>query len=274
MIKKYVNYNTYNDENISKYFKDLKKTNILSPKEELRLAKRIRKGDTAAIDKLVSSNLRFVISIAKEYQNQGLSFNDLISEGNYGLVKAAQRFDHSRGFRFISYAVWWIKQSIIQGLNDNARTVRLPTNVINKITSLKKEIERFELVNETKPVYADSYEVMNLFESTKCISLNDVINEDGDELIELMKDESIDENRLVIDDRIRKELNDVLSILDDRERDIIECYFGINTNCESMTLEGIGDKYSLSKERIRQIKDKALRKIRHSSSGLLEAMNE
>ena len=143
MSKAYVNFN--GDDSISKYFKEIRKSDLLSPDEEVELAKRIQEGDKEATDKLVNSNLKFVISIAKEYQGQGLSLSDLISEGNLGLVKAATRFDHTRGFRFISYAVWWIKQSIIQSLNDNARIIRLPSNVITKISNMKKEIEKRKL---------------------------------------------------------------------------------------------------------------------------------
>jgi RNA polymerase sigma factor (sigma-70 family) len=149
MSKKFVNFDT--DDSISKYFKDVRKSVILTPKEEVELAKKINEGDQSAIDKLVNANLKFVVSIAKEYQGQGLSLSDLINEGNYGLIKAATRFDHKKGFRFISYAVWWVKQSIIQSLNDNARMVRLPANVISKISYLKKEIAKFENENERQP---------------------------------------------------------------------------------------------------------------------------
>ncbi len=275
MIKKYVN---FEDENsLSKYFKDVRKSTVLSSEEEVILAKRIKLGDKDAINKLVNANLKFVISIAKEYQNQGLCLADLISDGNYGLVKAATRFDHTKGFKFISYAVWWIKQSIIQSLNENARTVRLPTNVLNKLSLLKKEIEKFEFENERKPIFGEildeNDEAVELNIYPKCASLNDIINEDGDEIIDtiVIKDE---ENTLIIDDRIKEKLTETLSILDDRERNIIECYYGLNTDLEPMTLEAIGDKYTLTKERIRQIKEKALRKLRHNSHSLYSLMRE
>ena len=273
--KKFVNFETENS--LSKYFKDVRKTSLITPEEEIELAKRIKKGDSNAIERLVNANLRFVISIAKEYQNQGLSLDDLIGEGNYGLIKAATRFDYTKGFRFISYAVWWIKQSIIQGLNENARIVRLPASIINKISNLKKEIEKFEFENEREPIYGEildeNDEAVELILYPKSSSLNEVINEDGDEMIDtLVSDE--DDSSFVIDDRVKNLLNKTLETLDERERNIIQCYYGINTNCEPMTLEVIGEKYNLTKERIRQIKFKALRKLRHNSNKLYELIKE
>jgi RNA polymerase primary sigma factor len=275
MTKKFINFDEENS--LSKYFKDVKKTTLLTPDQEVELAIRIQNGDEKAIENLVSSNLKFVISIAKEYQNQGLSLSDLISEGNYGLIKACTKFDHTRGFRFISYAVWWIKQSIIQSLNENARTVRLPANVINKLTYLKKEIEKFEFENERQPIYGEIFdennEAIELSVYPKCSSLNDVINEDGDEICDFIGVED-DIDGLFADNRIKDELTHTLSILDDREKNIIECYYGINTNCEPMTLEAIGEKYNLTKERIRQIKEKSLRKLRHNSHNLYDLIKE
>lgn len=270
MTKKFVNFD--DERSLSKYFKDLRKTTLLTPEEETELAKQIKEGNQEAIEKLVNSNLKFVVSVAKDYQNQGLSLSDLISEGNYGLVKAATRFDHTRGFRFISYAVWWIKQSIIQSLNENARTVRLPANIINKLSQLKKEIEKFEFENEREPIYGEildeNNEPVELITHPRCNSLNDTINEDGDELIDIIVVNDDDAEKLFIDNRIKDELTRTLSVLDERERNIIECYFGINTDCEPMTLEAIGEKYDLTKERIRQIKFKALRKLRHNCQRL------
>ena len=276
MSKKFINFNT--DDSIAKYFKDVRKSIILTPKEEISLAERIKEGDQQAIDKLVKANLKFVVSIAKDYQGQGLPLSDLISEGNYGLIKAATRFDHHKGFRFISYAVWWVKQSIIQSLNDNARVVRLPANVINKISYLNKEISKFENANEREPVYGEIFdknnEVMEMIYYPKSSSLNEVINEDGDELIELIPYEDDIDNQLVVDDRIKTELNNALSNLDERERVIIECYFGINTDCEPMTLEAIGEIYGLTKERIRQIKASSLRKLRSDCGTLFDVIDE
>lgn len=275
MNKKYVNFDS--EDSVTKYFKDIKKSTALTSKEEASLAKKIKNGDKKAIETLVSANLKFVISIAKEYQGQGLPLSDLISEGNYGLVKAATRFDYKRGFRFISYAVWWVRQSILQSLNDNARMVRLPANVISKISKLNKEISKFEFANEREPMNSemtdDDFDFV-LLKNQRCASLNEHINEEGDELIDLIAGEVPDEDRIEIDERVKKELNKTLSILDERERNIIQCYFGIDTNCEAMTLEAIGEKYGLTKERIRQIKEKAIRKLRHNAHDLYDLINE
>jgi RNA polymerase primary sigma factor len=276
MSKKYVNFE--NDNSLVKYFKEIKKSNLLTPEQEVELAKKIQLGDSDAINILVNANLKFVISIAKDYQNQGLSLSDLISEGNYGLVKAATRFDHTRGFRFISYAVWWIRQSIIQSLNENARVVRLPANVINRLSYLKKEIEKFEFENERNPIYGDildeNNEAIELYMYPRCSSLNDVINDDGDEVIDIIASEEDNTKNIIVDERLKKELTQTLSILDEREKDIIKCYYGINTGCEPMTLEAIGEKYLLTKERIRQIKEKSIRKLRHNAHNLYILLNE
>lgn len=275
MNKKYVVFET--DDSIAKYFKEVKKSTILTPNEELELAKRIKKGDEIAKNKLIKANLKFVISIAKEYQGQGLLLCDLINEGNYGLIKAANRFDHTRGFRFISYAVWWIKQSIIQSLNDNARIVRLPANVITKISKLNKEISKFESDNEREPVFGEISEKDNQFlmlSYPKNSSLNQHINDDGDELIELIPSENEDYDKEENNTLIKKELNKTLSVLNTREKEIIEKYFGLNSDIAPMTLEEIGEQYGLTKERIRQIKLKALRKLRHNAHNLQNLMND
>jgi RNA polymerase primary sigma factor len=275
MSKKYVNFDS--DDSISKYFKDVRKSIVLTPNQEVELAKRIQNGEDKAMHALVQANLKFVISIAKDYQGQGLPLSDLINEGNYGLIKAASRFDHTRGFRFISYAVWWVRQSIIQSLNDNARIVRLPANIINKISYLNKEISKFEFDNEREPVFGEildkDKDTATMLTFPKCASLNESINEEGDELIELIPSE-VDDETIIVDERIKEEINKTLSILDDREREIIESYFGINTKCEGMTLEAIGEKYDLTKERIRQIKEKAIRKLRHNAHDLFTLINE
>ena len=279
MNKHYINLN--GDDSVTKYFKEVRKSKVITSEEEVALAKKIIEGDEDAIDELVLANLKFVISIAKEYQNQGLSLSDLINEGNYGLVKAAKRFDHTRGFRFISYAVWWIKQSIIQSLNDNARIIRLPSNVINKLSSLKKEIEKFKFENEREPVYGDI-----LFEDTdaetfvemdlpSCKSLNETVSEDGSELYELIENPAniVEDDFYGIDEVVRFELEKTLSILTPRERVIIDCYYGLNSDFEPMTLEAIGDRFKLTKERIRQIKERAIRKLRFNSSDLYDILN-
>lgn len=276
MSRKFVNFDS--DDTIAKYFKEVRKSVILTQTEEIELAKRIKNGDQKAIEALCNANLKFVISIAKKYQGQGLPLADLISEGNYGLIKAAKKFDHNRGFRFISYAVWWVKQSIIQGLNDNARAIRLPANVINKLSLLNKEISKFEHINEREPIYGEIFdkdnEVMALLSFPKIASLNEQINEEGDELIELIASDDEEENKILIDKRIKDEINNTLSVLTDREREIIEAYYGINTDCGPMTLEAIGERVDLTKERIRQIKEKGLRKLRHNAHNLYNLLNE
>ena len=272
--------NTSDDTTISNYFKEVRKSELISQEEELELAIRIQEGDSKAVDKLVKANLKFVISIAKEYQGQGLSLSDLISEGNLGLVKAATRFDHTRGFRFISYAVWWIKEAILKSLNDNARIIRLPANVIKKLSDLKKEVDRFEFENEREPVYGDlideNGDIIDELLTPVCTSLNDVINEDGDELYCLIEDinSNIEEEVFSPNQRIKEEIENILSRLDVREREIVECYFGINKEFNGMTLEAIGEKYGLTKERIRQIKEKAIRRIRFNADGLFDILNE
>jgi len=279
MSKKFVT--DYGEDSIGKYFKEVRKSELLTNEQEVELANRIQDGDEAAVEELVNANLKFVISIAKEYQNQGLSLADLISEGNFGLVKAATRFDPTRGFRFISYAVWWIKQSIIQSLNDNSRMIRLPANVILKLAKIRKELEKFEFENERN---ASSGEIINedsedddltVIQTPSVGSLNAPINEEGGELSELIADTGEDANEAYeIDKRLKEELNETLSVLDDRERDIIESYFGINREHVGMTLDDIGEKYDLTKERIRQIKEKAIRKLRHNAHNLFDLMNE
>ena len=277
MSKKYVNYST--DDTVSKYFKEVKKSIILTPSQEVELAKRIKKGDSKATTELVEANLKFVISIAKEYQGQGLPLSDLINEGNYGLIKAAHRFDHKRGFRFISYAVWWIKQSIIQSLNDNARVVRLPANVINKISKLNKEMSTTEQENETEPIYVDMFDQENdlsILNYSKSSSLNKLVGDEGGEIVDLLVSEplTLDIEDVEVNDKVKDELNKILSVLDEREKMIIESYFGMNTTHEGMTLEAIGDKYDLTKERIRQIKEKEIRKLRHHTQTLQDLMNK
>jgi RNA polymerase primary sigma factor len=275
MSKKFINYDT--DESTTKYFKEIRKIKLITQTEELELAKKIKEGDVSAIDKLVTANLKFVVTIAKDYQGKGLPLSDLINEGNFGLIKAASRFDHTKGFRFISYAVWWVKQSIIQSLNENARIVRLPANVINKISVLTKEINKFESENERKPVYGElvdkNNEILELIPNISSMSLNEVINEEGDEFIDVLESDEV-EDRVVIDKKIKTEIDNVLSNLDIREKEIVEAYFGINTECEPMTLEAIGEKFSLTKERIRQIKEKAIRKLRYNADNLFYLRNE
>jgi RNA polymerase primary sigma factor len=258
------------EDSISKYLKDVRKIDMISADEEAELAKKVVEGDPVATEKLVSSNLRFVISVAKQYQNQGLPLSDLISEGNLGLIKAAHKFDPTKGFRFISYAVHWVKQSIIQSLNDNSRTVRLPVNVTNQVSKLKKEMMAFEQEHGRKPTQNDMD--LSVLMHPTCGSLNDKINEDGDEVMDVIADDSFQrpDEDVYSDEVLKNELSNTLSVLSERERKIIEMYFGMDGS--AMTLEQIGDEYGLTKERIRQIKEKALRKLKNNCDNLFDFM--
>ncbi len=267
MNKKFIN---TKEDSMSIYLKDVRKSEQITPQQEVEIAKRISEGDESAIEELVMANLRFVIAIAKDYQNQGLPLADLISEGNYGLITAAKRFDYTKGFKFISYAVWWIKQSILQSLNDNSRMVRIPANMINKLSKIKKEIEAFEKEFQ-RPPSPNEVEYISI---PTCSSLNNTINEDGDELGSLIRDNTFASPDKVIDpnDTLNGQLMNVMSILSYREREIINCYFGIFGS--PMTLEAIGEELELTKERIRQIKESAIRKIRHNVGDLLDYVLE
>jgi RNA polymerase primary sigma factor len=279
MVKRFID---TTDACISRYFKDINNTNLLTPEQEVDLAIRIQNGDEKAVEELVLANLLFVVSIAKEYQGHGVDLPDLINDGNEGLIKAALKFDPSRGFRFISYAVWWIKQCILQGLNENSRTVRLPANIINKLAQVRKLISKFEMEkgrmpNEGEVISNESSEESVEYVSMAyptCSSLNIEINEDGDELCDLLCDsnakspDDVESNQALI----TKELTKALGYLSDREREIVELYFGLNPDFEAMTLEAIGDRYDLTKERVRQIKEKAIRKLRHHIRGIFDLM--
>jgi len=279
--QKYINYD--DDRTLTAYFRDVRKTKLLTKEEEQELALRVKYGDEDAIEQLTLANLKFVVSVAKEYQMNGLPLSDLINEGNYGLVKAARKFDPERGFRFISYAVWWIRQSILQSLNENSRTVRLPVNIINKISKLKAQLDSFEQQNERSPIFGeilneegDSYD-FNMNASTS-ISLNEKSwDDDGYERGDMLSydlNEGDTEDQLLINSKLKKQLNETMEVLDERERDIIKCYYGIDTGCEPMTLEGVGDRYALTKERVRQIKETAIKKLRHNAQGLFAAIVE
>jgi RNA polymerase primary sigma factor len=262
MVNKFID---LTEDSISLYLKDVRKSDLLTIDEEVELAKRIKNGDQRALDKLVTANLRFVVKVAKEYQNQGLPIADLISEGNYGLITAAKKFDHTKGFRFISYAIWWIKQSILQSLNDNSRTVRLPGNMINKLSKIKKQIESFEKENQGDGHFNEIEQIV----TPTCISYNTVINEDGDEMINLLENDFFNspDNFTDEEEYLRsREMGRALKGLSKREIEIINCYYGING--EPMTLEMIGEEVGLTKERVRQIKESAIRKIRNNLGGI------
>ena len=259
-----------NSEAFKKYLSDVSNISTFkTASEEADCAEKAVSGDEKAMQELINRNLRFVISVAKQYQISGVHLEDLINEGNLGMLKAATRFDHTRGFRFISYAVWWVRQSIIQSLNDNSRTIRLPSNVVTKMSQIKRELEKFEGENLTE-------EKEFLSALPKCSSLNRVINEDGGELSDLIEDtyNNPSEGFYDVDSRLKGEIIKVLDLLSDRERNIVRLYFGIDSEYESMTLEAIGDMYGITKERVRQIKEKAIRKIRHNADGLFDALHE
>jgi RNA polymerase primary sigma factor len=270
-------YSDTSEESISYYLKEVRKIPMLTPEEEVEVTKKVAEGDQRAVEKLCRANLRFVISVAKEYQGQGIPLPDLINEGNLGLVKAASKFDHTRGFRFISYAVWWVRQSILQSLNDHSRIVRLPVNITNQISKVKKEIAKFEQEFQRKPSFNDKLvdnkgnELdISVLNHPTCGSLNDKINEDGDEVLDIVSDDSFTrpDEQVFTEELLKSELEKTMSVLNERERRIIQMYFGMDGH--SMTLEQIGDEYGLTKERIRQIKEKALRKLKNNCENLFE----
>ena len=263
---------------LDKYLQEIGKEDLITVEEEVELAQRIRKGDQKALEKLTRANLRFVVSVAKQYQNQGLSLPDLINEGNLGLIKAAEKFDETRGFKFISYAVWWIRQSILQALAEQSRIVRLPLNQVGSLNKINKAFSRFEQENERRPSpeeLADSLDLPaekvadTLRVSGRHISVDApfVEGEDNSLLDVLVNDDSPIADRTLINESLSTEVERALSTLTERERDIIKLFFGINT--QEMTLEEIGEKLGLTRERVRQIKEKAIRRLRHSSRSKL-----
>ena len=263
---------------LDKYLQEIGKEDLITVEEEVELAQRIRKGDQKALEKLTRANLRFVVSVAKQYQNQGLSLPDLINEGNLGLIKAAEKFDETRGFKFISYAVWWIRQSILQALAEQSRIVRLPLNQVGSLNKINKAFSRFEQENERRPSpeeLADSLDLPaekvadTLRVSGRHISVDApfVEGEDNSLLDVLVNDDSPIADRTLINESLSTEVERDLSTLTERERDIIKLLFGINT--QEMTLEEIGEKFGLTRERVRQIKEKAIRRLRHSSRSKL-----
>ena len=263
---------------LDKYLQEIGKEDLITVEEEVELAQRIRKGDQRALEKLTRANLRFVVSVAKQYQNQGLSLPDLINEGNLGLIKAAEKFDETRGFKFISYAVWWIRQSILQALAEQSRIVRLPLNQVGSLNKINKAFSRFEQENERRPSpeeLADSLDLPaekvadTLRVSGRHISVDApfVEGEDNSLLDVLVNDDSPIADRTLINESLSTEVERALSTLTERERDIIKLFFGINT--QEMTLEEIGEKFGLTRERVRQIKEKAIRRLRHSSRSKL-----
>ncbi|MEE4285543.1 MAG: RNA polymerase sigma factor RpoD/SigA [Mariniphaga sp.] len=263
---------------LDKYLQEIGKEELITVEEEVELAQRIKKGDQAALEKLTRANLRFVVSVAKQYQNQGLSLPDLINEGNLGLIKAAEKFDETRGFKFISYAVWWIRQSILQALAEQSRIVRLPLNQVGSLNKINKAFSKFEQEHERKPSpeeLADSLELPadkvadTLRVSGRHVSVDApfVDGEDNSLLDVLVNNDSPNADRLLIQESLAREIHRALATLTEREADIIRLFFGIG--CQEMTLEEIGERFGLTRERVRQIKEKAIRRLRHTSRSKL-----
>jgi RNA polymerase primary sigma factor len=261
-------------ESLDKYLQDIGKEELLSTEEEVDLAMRIRNGDQKALERLTKANLRFVVSVAKQYQNQGLALPDLINEGNLGLIKAAERFDETRGFKFISYAVWWIRQSILQAIADQSRIVRLPLNQVSSVNKISQVLSRFEQENERRPSVDEISEhidlpkekideAMNINGKHVSVDAPFVDGEDSSLLDILVNDSSPSADKQLLLESLRQEIQKALQILNERERLVITAYFGIGQ--QEMTLDEIGEKYDLTRERVRQIKEKAIRRLRYNT---------
>ena len=267
---------------LDKYLQEIGREDLITAEEEVVLAKKIRDGDERALAKMVKANLRFVVSVAKQYQNQGLSLPDLINEGNLGLIKAARRFDETRGFKFISYAVWWIRQSILQALAEQSRIVRLPLNQVGSLNKINKAYSRLEQEFEREPTASELSVVLELPEdkvadtmrvSGRHVSMDaPLLNGEDNSLLDvLINHDSPRADRLLMNESLQKEIERSLATLTERDRDVIKLFFGIGC-IHGLTLEEIGAKFDLTRERVRQIKEKAIRRLRHSSrSKLLKA---
>ncbi|MBP5713538.1 MAG: RNA polymerase sigma factor RpoD/SigA [Prevotella sp.] len=258
-------------EALDKYLQEIGKEEMISVEEEVELAQRIRKGDRKALERLTKANLRFVVSVAKQYQNQGLSLPDLINEGNLGLIKAAEKFDETRGFKFISYAVWWIRQSILQAIAEQSRIVRLPLNQVGSVNKINKVLSKFEQENERRPSVEEISEKLDIPEDKvdEAMSVNGrhvsvdapfVDGEDNSLLDVLVNDDAPMADKTLVMESLKAEINNALKMLNERERNVIEAFYGINQ--PELTLEEIGSKYNLTRERVRQIKEKAIRRLR------------
>ena len=263
---------------LDKYLQEIGREELITVEEEVELAQRIKKGDQEALDKLTRANLRFVVSVAKQYQNQGISLPDLINEGNLGLIKAAEKFDETRGFKFISYAVWWIRQSILQALAEQSRIVRLPLNQVGSLNKLNKALSQFEQQYERQPSPDELAEMLEiprekiadtLRVSGRHVSVDApfVDGEDNSLLDVLVNNDSPNADKGLVNESLNTEIERALSTLTERERDIVKYFFGIG--CQEMTLEEIGEKFGLTRERVRQIKEKTIRRLRHSARSKL-----
>lgn len=265
-------------EALEKYLQEIGKEELLSTDEEVELAQRIRKGDRKALERLTKANLRFVVSVAKQYQNQGLSLPDLINEGNLGLIKAAEKFDETRGFKFISYAVWWIRQSILQAIAEQSRIVRVPLNQVGSVNKINRMLNKFEQENERRPSSEEISEQTDIPQEKvdEAIMVNSrhvsvdapfVDGEDNSLLDVLVNDDAPMADRELVIESLRSEIDTVLKMLNERERNVITAFYGIGQ--PEMTLDEIGNKFGLTRERVRQIKEKAIRRLRNSTNNQL-----
>lgn len=260
---------------LNKYFNEINKLDLLSPKDEVGLARRIREGDPVALDSLVKANLRFVISVAKQYQHQGLTLGDLINEGNIGLMIAAKRYDETRGFKFVSYAVWWIRQSIISAIAEHDRTVRLPYSQLTLLSKLYKAITKLEQDHRRKPSIEELAEYMEVTaekvaelmnKSGGSVSIDEPLNDEGDySLLDILHNNECSTDHDVIQEAISKEVHSSLKILNQRERELLFMFFGLGTYTP-LTLEEIGEKFNITKEHVGRLKTKALNKLRYCSN--------
>lgn len=260
---------------LEKYLQEIGKEELLTVDEEVELAQQIRKGDRKALERLTKANLRFVVSVAKQYQNQGLTLPDLINEGNVGLIKAAEKFDETRGFKFISYAVWWIRQSILQAIAEQSRIVRLPLNQVGSVNKINKALNKFEQENERRPSVEEISATTDIPEekvddalkaNSRHVSVDAPFSDDeGGSMLDVMADTNAPtvDNELLLES-LREELRKVLGTLKERERLVIKDFYGIDT--QEKTLEEIGTRYGLTRERVRQIREKAIRKLRNNSN--------
>lgn len=264
---------------VEKYLQEISREALLTTEEEVELAQKIRKGDSLALDRLTRANLRFVVSVAKQYQNQGLSLPDLINEGNLGLIKAAQKFDETRGFKFISYAVWWIRQSILQALAEQARIVRLPLNQVGSLNRINKALSRFEQENERRPSAEELSKELDIpvdkISDTLKVSARHVSvdapfsdDEDGSLLDVLPNDDAPEADSSLNKESLSQEIDRALARLNERERDVVKRFFGIG--CDEMSLDEISEELNLSRERVRQIKEKAIRQLKGEKSAALK----
>lgn len=263
---------------LDKYLQEIGHEELLSVDEEVELAQRIRKGDRRALERLTRANLRFVVSVAKQYQNQGLSLPDLINEGNVGLIKAAEKFDETRGFKFISYAVWWIRQSILQAIAEQSRIVRLPLNQVGSVNKINRELNKFEQEHERRPSVDEIADRIDLPEdkieeamkaNNRHVSMDaPFVDGEDNSLLDVLADNDMPmADKTLVQESLRKEIDRAIELLNDREQKVVRAFFGIGS--PEMTLEEIGEKYNLTRERVRQIKEKAIRRLRHNTKNKL-----